>query len=97
MEDLVSIYFISNTENTHIKIGRSNNLKERLGTLQVANSAKLQVEYVIEGMKPSFEGYIHEIVKRFNVSGEWFEHGALLHLLNHPWFNEHMIPVRKIT
>lgn len=90
MEDLVTIYFISNTENTNIKIGRSNNLKERLGTLQVANSAKLQIDYVVKNMEPSFEGYIHSLLEKYSISGEWFKREALDHLLKHTWFKENI-------
>jgi hypothetical protein len=95
MAELVTIYFISSTDNTNIKIGRSKNVKERLSSLQVASSAKLQVEYVIENMDPSFEQHIHSLVSRYNVSGEWFTQEALTHLLKHPWFKEHIEPVRR--
>lgn len=91
---MTNIYFISDGES--IKIGRSKDIESRRVGLQTANSEKLEVLYIIEGMEESFETHIHGICEKYRISGEWFKKEAIEHLMFNPWFKENMKkPSRK--
>lgn len=86
---MTNLYFIKNED--AIKIGYSSDVDKRLSELQIANFNGLNVIYVIEDIEPSFEKHVHGICQRYKIQGEWFDIKAIDHLLNHPWFREHMI------
>lgn len=64
--------------------------------LQIGNSVQLRILYVIETAAEDslmFEKHVQGVCKLYGLEGEWFEEGALDHLLRHPWYKENMIPV----
>ena len=85
---MTNIYFIKSKDS--IKIGRSDDVLKRQKELQVANSEKLEILYIIENVEETFESHIHGICSNFNVSGEWFKLEVLDHLMKHPWYKENM-------
>jgi hypothetical protein len=85
---MTNIYFIQGKDS--IKIGRSEDVVKRQKELQVANSERLNILYIIENVEESFETHIHGICENYHISGEWFKNEALNHLLRHPWFKENM-------
>lgn len=85
---MTNIYFIHG--NNSIKIGRSEDVIKRQKELQIANSEKLEVLYIIENVEESFETYVHGICSNYRINGEWFKLEVLDHLLNHPWYKENM-------
>ena len=66
------VYFIQNTANKHIKIGRSKDIKARLSTLQTGNSNKLNLIGYGFGSK-EMEKAIHMEFKDDHIIGEWFK------------------------
>ena len=79
----MNVYFISDG-NGHIKIGKSNNVEERLKTLQCGNAVELRVVHVIEcqSEKEAFEleSELHQNLasvsstKKLKTPGcEWFD------------------------
>jgi hypothetical protein len=92
---MTNIYFIRNNEG-NIKIGRSINLEIRKNNLQVASPNDLIILYYIKDVEESFEKFIHLICKNYLISGEWFTHDCIDHLLNHPWYKSTMIKYKKI-
>jgi len=81
------VYILKNHSNNTVKIGRTNNIEERLSTLQVGSSDRLEPLYILDTVDDTFETHMHEICTRYHLSGEWFE-GRVLddHLLRHPWY-----------
>lgn len=89
------VYFIQNREG-HIKIGSSSDVDRRVLELQTANSGVLRILYVIDipdNESLSFEQHTQGVCGRYALQGEWFSAGVISHLLNHPWYKEHMRPV----
>lgn len=86
-----NIYFIVDREAKAVKIGRSDNPEERLSQLQIGCPGILTLEYIIPGVRKSFETHVHGICKRYHISGEWFRQDVLNdHLLKHPYFIKNM-------
>ena len=67
----MSVYFIRNSESGHIKIGTSEDPEGRLGQLQSAHSAALELIAVVSG-DASHEAIIHEWLSDYRIRGEWF-------------------------
>lgn len=69
-----SVYVIRNTETDRIKIGITENIKERLANLQNSAGCVLCVEFVSNKCFNSFEieRKVHEILKDRRYIGEWF-------------------------
>jgi hypothetical protein len=86
------VYFITDGQN--VKIGKTNDIDKRIGTLQTGNEKQLQLLYIIEDVPDSFETHVHGVCERYRLSGEWFHFDALAHLQRHPWFQENMIIIR---
>ena len=58
------------------KIGFSNDVDRRLGTLQTGNPRKLKIHYIVEVPEDQVrlvESQIHKENRRRKVSGEWFD------------------------
>ena len=67
------IYFISEEGNKSVvKVGFTNNLKERLSVLQSGNCRKLIVLGVMKGGKDE-EKVVHKQFKHLNLRREWFQ------------------------
>ena len=66
------IYFVQCGKDGPIKIGYTQNLKQRMSAMQVYNPHRLKVVCVFQG--GSFvESELHEIFKQYRIRGEWFE------------------------
>jgi hypothetical protein len=66
------VYFIQeHRKNGFIKIGKTNDLQERLRALQQGNPHKLNIIVTIPGSF-NLEGKIHEDLKAFQHGHEWF-------------------------
>lgn len=65
------IYFIKGCETGRVKIGYSNNIENRLSTLQVGCPEKLIIWGTYDGKLTEKE--IHKKFKDLHVRGEWFE------------------------
>ena len=92
---MVDIYFIQGKDS--IKIGRTQNLEQRIQTLQTSNHIKLEVLYIIKNMEPEFEKHVHETCGMFHISGEWFKPECIAHLMKCPWYQENMIRMTTIN
>lgn len=92
---MTNIYFIQNKET--VKIGRSVDVKKRMSELQTGNHNSLKLIYVIEDVPETFETHIHSICEKYHVHGEWFGIHAIHHLLQNPWFGEHMMAQKNPT
>ena len=66
------IYFIQQGNNGPIKIGKSNDPKKRLRSLQTASPHEL---CLLKTLPENFikESEIHEKFKEYRIEGEWFE------------------------
>lgn len=71
-----SLYFVQTRGTGRIKIGRSKNPKRRLQTLQTGNAKELRLVASLEGLGWR-EREIHEKLKEWRVSGEWFDYGCV--------------------
>lgn len=87
-----NIYFIKSNE--AIKIGKSDNVPRRLKELQTSNHSSLEILYVIENEEETLEKHTHGICERYHVKGEWFSLTVLDHLLNIPWYKDHMKKIK---
>lgn len=60
--------------NNLIKIGVTNNIDQRVKTLQTGNPHPIIVEYVESRFKPhKAEKYLHRVFQKHCVLGEWFQ------------------------
>lgn len=67
-----NVYFISN--GFHIKIGRTNNLRNRLANLQTSSSLPLEIIAAIEtDNSVALESIVHDHFKDRRTNGEWFD------------------------
>ena len=70
------IYFI--TDGKFVKIGFSNNLKQRLVAMQSHSPYDLKTVYVSEGTE-KLERLFHDLFKDLKVRGEWFKYSGNLY------------------
>lgn len=70
--DTTDLYLVRDTVFDTLKIGKSNNSKKRLASLQLSSSNKLELLYSVKG-----QGYkekeIHEMFKGYRIVSEWFQ------------------------
>lgn len=70
------VYFITDDHN-HIKIGKANNVWERLCELQTGNPYKLRILLTIElpheDAAFTVEQYLHHKFEKDRMEGEWFQ------------------------
>ena len=76
-EDVVTIYFLEAIGQDKIKIGKTRDLKKRLGQLQTGSTSKLQPLGVIVD-KASRESELHALFAEDWIQGEWFRDTARL-------------------
>lgn len=58
-----------------IKIGVTNNIENRLKSLQTGNPMPIKLEYIEERLNPEkAEHYLHRCFQAKRVNGEWFEY-----------------------
>ena len=77
------VYFIQEKNNGPIKIGfTSKSANNRLSALQTGSSADLEIVYTIEA-EASYERYIHRVLKRERIRGEWFKPWSVLTLIKY--------------
>jgi hypothetical protein len=74
----------------NIKIGISKEPDKRKKELQVGNSSKLKVVYVIENVPICIEKHVHGICQQYKINGEWFKSEVINHLIKNPWFKENI-------
>jgi hypothetical protein len=68
------VYCIRNSKSGKIKIGKGNNPRRRLQTLQTGNADILILEGTIETDNPfKIEKILHRMFDAFRQGGEWFE------------------------
>lgn len=88
------IYFILNRENSHIKIGYSNNPMKRLKALQTGNSFELEILTIIDG-DISMEKMLHKKFNNFKIKNEWFTYSEeikeFIFFINYLYFVENKI------
>ncbi|WP_409287512.1 GIY-YIG nuclease family protein [Pseudomonas guariconensis] len=70
-KSFTNIYFIICSSTGLVKIGRADNVKGRLGELQVASPGKLSVLSCFRA-PASFENFLHCLFSRNHFRGEWF-------------------------
>jgi hypothetical protein len=68
----VHIYFIQCSKTGAVKIGKANNVANRLSTLQTSNPYKLNLIAVVEDCEIQVEKHFHNSLKKFRLNGEWF-------------------------
>ena len=67
-----SVYFIADDCAKAVKIGVARSPTRRLRDLQVANSNKLRLLYVLKGKEQEFETKLHSLFSAHRLRGEWF-------------------------
>jgi len=65
------IYFIGQDWDHPVKIGKANNVKKRIGQLQVGNPCELKILFTLSG-SGAIEKQFHNSLKEHNIRGEWF-------------------------
>lgn len=85
-----TIYFTLDTDSNTIKIGRTQNIDNRIVSLQTSNSSELKYIALLTGVTKEFEQHIHVMCRKYHVRGEWFKRGALDFILEHPWYKDHI-------
>lgn len=75
------IYFVQETGllRNRVKIGFTENIKNRLADLRVANSSGLKVLLLLPGDTKT-EMVYHEYFTKYSLHGEWFRYGLRLRL-----------------
>lgn len=66
------IYFIQAGNDGPIKIGKTNNIKQRLAELQTGSPAKLKLLATFNGGQ-SIEIGLHNHFAKYRIDGEWFD------------------------
>ena len=95
------VYFIQQiseeTGEEFYKVGFTKNLEKRLRELKTGNPNSLKIKFYIPECNPSFERYMHLLLDRFRLSGEWFKPEGINFLLekSSPWFMENMLRYSK--
>ena len=75
MEKRGYVYFIGDSNHTGIKIGFSKKPQRRLHELQIANSSKLEILYLIPNASKNTETFYHNYLSSYlQLSGEWYEY-----------------------
>lgn len=73
-----NVYFILEEEKKYIKIGKANDVVDRLKSLQTGNPNKLELINVIRCKTPEqaflIESEIHRILSEYRKNGEWFNY-----------------------
>ena len=71
------VYFILDEKSKAIKIGKANNIEQRLSDLQTGNPNILNVIYQIECRSEEHSFFIekkyHKQLREFHINGEWFD------------------------
>ena len=72
------VYFILDEKSKAIKIGKANNIEQRLSDLQTGNPNILNVIYQIECRSEEHSFFIekkyHKQLREFHINGEWFDY-----------------------
>jgi hypothetical protein len=72
------VYFILDEKSDAIKIGKSDNVSERLSTLQTGNPNPLKIVKIIEcktaKQAHTKEKKLHNKFKKIHLNGEWFKY-----------------------
>ena len=92
------IYFIQNTETKHIKIGYSDNVRNRLSSLQTTSPHELAILTICEG-GIEVEKELHDKFNNYYVRGEWFNPSEeLISYINEfpPYVNKNYIGITKL-
>lgn len=77
------IYFIKRLDSDgDIKIGYTERIDKRFSQLQVGNSKKLQLLFVMEG-DINTEKHLHKIFKQYHIRGDWHKKEVYNAFLNH--------------
>ena len=77
-----TLYLIKDVNLNTLKIGRSNDCKKRLQTLQNATSNKLELIFVIKH-KSTIEFEIHKRFNHLRLASEWFKYDeSIINLFN---------------
>jgi len=84
-KDIGYVYLIQGTHNGKIafKIGKANNITERLRKFEVIIPFDIDLVYAIQIKRPSeVESKLHKAFRRYRMSGEWFDlnSDAITHL-----------------
>jgi hypothetical protein len=66
------VYFITQEDESYVKIGIAINIEKRLACLQIGNPQKLKVVGVIKRGGRSKEKQLHDQFNKYRASGEWF-------------------------
>jgi hypothetical protein len=72
-KSLSFIYFIIESQNNYVKIGRSVNVEKRLNSLKTSTPAKLSLEIEIPTYHDTQgERFFHSLFSQNKIRGEWF-------------------------
>ena len=70
---VMTVYFVADRENNHIKIGVSTRLERRLKQLQTANAYPLELMgWIVTENAYKAEAALHQKYRSQHVRGEWF-------------------------
>ena len=71
------VYLVKEYNSEFYKIGRTNNLTQRLSTLQTGNPRRLILVDVIDcgdkQLSVDIEHELHELLSHVHIKGEWFK------------------------
>ena len=78
----MKVYFILDTASNAVKIGKANNIEQRMSDLQTGNPNPLKLIHEIEceSEKQSFllEQTLHKKLEKVRLIGEWFRYDELI-------------------
>ena len=78
----MKVYFILDTASNAVKIGKANNIEQRMSDLQTGNPNPLKLIHQIEceSEKQSFllEQTLHKKLEKVRLIGEWFRYDELI-------------------
>lgn len=83
MKNTISgVYFVLDEKSNAIKIGKANDVEDRINSLQTGNPNTLRLMHYIECSSEQhgflLEKQYHEKFKHLRISGEWFEYDEKL-------------------
>ncbi len=89
-KEKTNVYLMQSVEGGPIKIGKANNIEQRLRTHQSSHHTELRIIFAVLGCAQSFEGYFKKEYIEYRIRGEWFKEVPFLH-----FYNEIVIPYNQ--
>ena len=76
-KERTNVYFIQSVMGGPVKIGKADDIQERLRQHQTGSPFILEVIKTYENVEPKFEKELHDKFKEYRIHGEWFDEKIL--------------------